>query len=78
MGLNDPTTSSAFVTLLLFSQQASWKVCGVTETFTGHSSYSWLSKGEVTALVAFSHFPLALRIMIVMGSISEMSVWSQS
>lgn len=54
------------------------KACGVTKILTGHSSYSWLSKGEVTALFASNLFPLALHITITTVSISEMSVWSQS
>lgn len=51
------------------------KACGVTKILTEHSSYSWLSKAEVTAVFTYKNFPLALLIMIITVSMSEMSVW---
>lgn len=54
------------------------KACGVTKIVIERSGYSWLSKGEVTAVFASNHFPLALLIMILTVSMSEMSVWGQS
>lgn len=41
------------------------KARGVSKILSGRSSYSWLSKSEVTALSASNNFPLALLIMII-------------
>lgn len=77
-GLNNPTSSSAFVMLLPFSQQGSHVRMWSNQNIKGHSSYSWLSKGEVIALSASNHFPLALLIIVITVSIYEMSVLDQS
>lgn len=65
VGLDDPITSSVLFCPCHPPGKVHVKACGVTKILTGHSSYSWLSKGQVTALFASNHFPLALLITII-------------